>query len=189
MDAHRLNRFRKAAIWYANKHGLAHLAEDFGSYVIETVLSKGLDGINLRFARFNFIQEMSGRNGTYHGDSLSLEQEEEVEDGAKEVSPGIPGEDPSPADFAQACRELKFDGGMDRIVFLLEFEYGFSNADLEHIFGLSRARVNQLRRSVDAQVVRMYGKSNKTKHPGGAKRAAREFLEWEAKQHKTAPER
>lgn len=114
----------------------AHLAEDFGSYVVEQVLLHPDRGVNLTFSFYTFHVELQGVRMNKATKFASL-------DSVEAVKFMIAGHGEEVKDWDRLAHELHFEG-FDRTLFLLAWQYGFTRTELVHLTGKSAASLSQI---------------------------------------------
>lgn len=129
--------WRRAAEFYCRRDPKkAHLAEDFGSFVVENLVRFPERGVNLKFQFYSFHVEMFGYRFFHAGKFTDMESDEAVR-----FKIALHYE--TQADWDRLANELHFEG-YDRTLFLLAWEYGFTTDELVHLTGKSRSSLSQI---------------------------------------------
>lgn len=134
---YKLAHWRRSAEWYCRRDPRKeHMAEDFGSYVVQQILENPKRGINLHFQYFSFHEQAFGFSMRKAGAFVSFDSLEatkaRITHHYEEVS-----------DWARLADELHFHG-WDRVLFLLAWQYGLTRTELMHLTEKSGPSLSQI---------------------------------------------
>jgi hypothetical protein len=151
-----LKEVMSIARMHAKRKGKDQLADDFASFLMEDLIRQGVLYYNLNWRWSEFVRENKGNKDHKKGRAKLRGEHnplpiEKIVDGESHFQPvdlaPLPDEPDEIRLFSTRVR-----GAQERAVLILKSKWGFTNAEIGEVFGVSVQRIEQIHRMIERRM-------------------------------------
>jgi hypothetical protein len=151
-----LKEVMSIARMHAKRKGKDELADDFASFLMEDLARQGVLYYNLQWRWAQFLREQKGNLAQKKGQARALGEFKPVQ-----IDHVVEGETPlQPVDLSPLPDEpddinlfsTRVRGAQERGFLILKSKWGFTNAEIGEVFGVSVQRIEQIHRTIERRL-------------------------------------